>query len=179
MFAKTAISLNNYNSIRHENIAFYLLKNVGLSITDVDHYHHYGMEKNNAIKIGCYLVEKNQVFPVFSKPSFYIDLFAVDSGKRIADDGRFIVPHGWGKHLKEHISLKCNLDEGIFYLNDEAFHLFSEDSLYRLTNLQYRDYEGHDGMNCFYSYHKDEMSGTLVKRLFQKICLSASGINCY
>lgn len=179
LFRDTAKFLNQYNEIRHENIAYSILKELNLDIVEIEHFHHYGMENDNSIKIGCYTLNKNSIFPVFSKPSYYIDLFKLSKCVKQTEEGKFIVPHGWGKYMVKPLNINCDFDKRHFFIGNERFNIFSNDNFYRLTNLVYRDFETIRGENSFYEYYKAELEGKVSKRLFQKICMSASGIIQY
>ncbi|MGN9056361.1 hypothetical protein ACTNA4_07805 [Bariatricus sp. HCP28S3_A7] len=179
LFRNTAKSLNKYNEIRHENIAYSILKDLKIDIIEIKHFHHYGMDDDNSIKIGCYTVNKECIFPIFSKPSYDIDLFKISNCSKRTPSGQFIVPHGWGKKLTNPLNIKCDFSNRQFFMANEAFSIFSNDNLYRLHNLTYRDYERGDGTNSFYDYCESELEGDIVKRLSQKICMSISGINHY
>lgn len=178
-FSKTAKFLNQYNEIRHENIAYSLLEKLNIDVVNVSHFHHYGMENDNSIKIGCYTVEKNDVFPIFSKPSYAIDLFQIQNSSRRTEDGKHIVPHGWGKHMTAPLNIDCDFNTKQFYMGEQKFSILAGDNFYRLSNLLYRDYELKNGKNGFYDYYQADLEGKVLKRLYQKICISSGGINIY
>lgn len=179
LFRNTAKFLNQYNEIRHENIAYSILKELHINVVNVEHFHHYGMDDENSIKIGCYVLNSNSIFPIFSKPSYYIDLFKISRCSKQTQEGKFIVPHGWGKHMTIPLNICNNFNNRKFNIGGESFEIFSNDNFYRLPKLIYRDYERDNGDNNFYNYHKEQLEGTIVKRLNQKICMSASGIQQY
>ncbi|EET58736.1 hypothetical protein BRYFOR_09335 [Marvinbryantia formatexigens DSM 14469] len=179
LFRNTAKSLNQYNEIRHEYIAYSILKKLNIDIVRTEYFHHYGMDDDSSIKIGCYTVDKNSIFPIFSKPSYYIDLFKISECTRRTEDGQYIVPHGWGKCFIKPLNVFCDFNNRHLYMGNKKFDIFSEDNFYRLPELVYRDYEKNDGENGFYDYYKEEFKGKVIRRLSQKICLSASGIKHY
>lgn len=178
IFSKTAQSLNIYNEIRHENIAYNLLSKIGADWDSVAHYHHYGMDNSNAIKIGCYTVDRESIFPVFTKPSYYIDLFKVEQCSKVTPDNKLIVPHGWGKKVRSKFDIECNYSEKKLKVGDYTFDIFKNDTLYRCPEVEYRDYE-ENMRNAFYDCYKKQLRGEVVKQLKQIACLSASGVQKY
>lgn len=176
LFIKTAISLNNFNEIRHENIAFSLIENCGC-ILDVKHFHHYGMSNPESIRIGCYNVYEGDIFPIFSKPNYFIDMYRVDFCSKKNSKGEYIVPHGWGKHVVQDIDISVDLKRKKINLGNSTCNLFHEETLYDLPNIEYRDFEQSDGKNGFYKYYADEIKGTVENVLKQNICLTSSGIS--
>ncbi len=179
LFRNTAKFLNQYNEIRHENIAYSLLNELNINIVNVEHFHHYGMDSDNSIKIGCYTIDSNDIFPIFSKPSYYIDLFRLSKCSKLTEHGKYIVPHGWGKYMTRPLNICCDFENRHFIMGNETFDILINDNFYKLPILAYRDYERIDGENGFYDFYKTELKGTIFKRLSQKICISASGIEQY
>lgn len=178
IFGKTARSLNIYNEIRHENIAYSLLHKIGVDWNSVAHYHHYGMDDCNTIKVGCYTVDRGSIFPIFSKPSYYIDLFKVEECLKVTPDNKLVVPHGWGKKFNSHFDVKCDYTSKKLTLGKYTFDILKGDTFYKCPNVEYRDYE-ENTTNTFYECHKKQLQGEVVKRLKQIACLSASGIRKY
>lgn len=175
LFTKTAISLNNFNEIRHENIAFSLLDDCGC-ILGVKHFHHYGMSNPESIRLGCYSVYEGDTFPIFSKPNYSIDMYRIKYCSRSNSKGEYIVPHGWGKHFVQDIDIKIELKKNIINIGNSKCNLFCEATLYDLPNIEYRDFEESDGENGFYKYHANELEGTVEDVLNQNICLTSCGI---
>lgn len=175
LFARTAISLNTYNEIRHENIGYYLCEQCG-SILSVSHHHHYGMEQPNAIKIGCYTTMKNEMIPIFTKPNYPIDLFRVENSLQKTAGGKFIVPHGWGKAYKNNLNIKLSFKDRSFTIGSVPFELFTGKSLYTLKDLYIRDYVDENDFNLFYNVFSDNIKGTILMRLKQEICMTSAGV---
>lgn len=176
LFMKTAISLNSFNEIRHENIAYSLLHDCS-SINNVKHWHHYGMDKNNAIQIGCYAINKGETFPIFSKPGYSIDIFKVNHCTRVDRQGRYIVPHGWGKSLPSKFNINVDIKRNKINIGNYNFNLFNGESLYAIPDLKYRDFEETDGSNGFYKCVQSELQGNVEKILYQCISLTNAGID--
>ena len=149
MFRNTAKFLNQYNEIRHENIAYSLLNELNINIVNVEHFHHYGMDSDNSIKIGCYTIDSNDIFPIFSKPSYYIDLFRLSKCSKLTEHGKYIVPHGWGKYMTRPLNICCDFENRHFIMGNETFDILINDNFYKLPILAYRDYERIDGENGF------------------------------
>lgn len=175
LFMKTAISLNNFNEIRHENIAFSLLENCGF-ILETKHFHHYGMTEPESIQIGCYRVCEGDIFPIFSKPNYSIDMYRVKCCSRLNSKGEYIVPHGWGKHFVEDTDIKIDLKRKIINIGNYERKLFCDATLYDLPNVEYRDFEEIDGKNGFYMYYINELEGMVEDVYNQNICLTSNGI---
>ena len=178
LFIKTALSINSFNEIRHENIAYDLLHNCS-SIKEVSHWHHYGMNTSSSMQIGCYIINKGDSFPIFSKPGYSIDIFRVEFCKRIDQSGRFIVPHGWGKGLQSELNINIDFRNRKLKIGQHSFNLFEGMSLYDIPELKYRDFEQDDGSNGFYKCVHDDLYGSVKKELFQCISLTNTGINIY
>ena len=175
LFAKTALSLNSYNEIRHENIAYYLCEQCG-SILSVSHHHHYGMEQQNAIKIGCYTASKGDVIPIFTKPNYPIDLFEVTDSFQKTNEGQLIIPHGWGKTYRNNLDIKLFLKSNSCIIGGVPFNLFSGESLYTLKDLYIRDYVDENDGNIFYDVFRGTIKGDVLLRLKQEICMTSVGI---
>ena len=178
IFSKTAQSLNRYNEIRHENIAYSIFNKIGAEWISAEHYHHYGMDSDHTIKIGCYVVDKGTIFPVFSKPSYDIDLFEVEKSSQYTVDNKLVVPHGWGKKVKSSFAIKCDYARKELILGEDKFDILKNDTLYKCQNVEYRDYT-ENGKNCFYDCHREQVQGKVIEKLRQMVCLSVNGVQRY
>lgn len=175
LFYKTANSLNKYNEIRHEHIAESLLKGYA-EIRNVEHHHHYGMPDKNSINIGCYLKKMGDNFPVFSKPNYPITIFRIKESSQMTADGKYIVPHGWGKECISSYDINIFYEKKKLVFNGEEFSLFNGDTFYRSAQLQYRDYADSKGVNQFYECYKSSLKGDIINTLYQLIAYTAKGI---
>lgn len=66
-------------------------------------YHHYGMPTDYSIAIGTYVIDQEDVVPIFSREDYPIWLFRPDKGMwsiELEGKSKFIVPHGWGQHIR-------------------------------------------------------------------------------
>lgn len=95
-------------------------------------YHHYGMPTDYSIAIGTYVIDEDDVVPIFSREGAPIVLFRPSSdmwsieleGKR-----KFVVPHGWGQKLnKEYFGEFAKDDFKNIRLGVKNKKLFLEDS---------------------------------------------------
>lgn len=173
LFTKTAISLNGYNEIRHENIAYYLCNGC---VESSSHYHHYGMNQINAIKIGCYTINENELIPIFSKPGYAIDVVQVLETEKRTQDGKLIVPHGWGRAYSKALEINIDLKNKVCIVGNEKFELFAGKSLYVLNDLYNRNYVNEKNKNVFYDSFRKEIKGNVLMSLAQEICMTAEGI---
>lgn len=174
-FCKIAEFLDGFNELRHEQIAESLLTGYA-QIKRVEHHHHYGMPDRKSINIGCYLKKKGDVFPIFSRPNCPITLYRVDSSSQVAEDKRYIVPHGWGKECIGDCKIEVDYDKQSLKFNEEEFLIGSNDTFYRSTRLQYRNYINSFGVNTFYDYFNGSLGGQVCKTLYQLIAYTVDGI---
>lgn len=100
-FISTAKKLNKQNEDIHNWFAERFSKNI--HYIDSKTYHHYGMPTDYSIAIGTYVIDNEDVVPIFSREDYPIWLFRPDEkmwsieleGKR-----KHIVPHGWGQRIR-------------------------------------------------------------------------------
>lgn len=100
-FISIARMLNRENEDIHNWFASKFCK--GIHFTQKRTYHHYGMPTDYSIAIGTYVIDDEDIVPIFSREGYPIWLFKPDErmwsieleGKR-----KYIVPHGWGQHIR-------------------------------------------------------------------------------
>ena len=65
-------------------------------------YHHYGMPTDYSIAIGTYIIDEDDVVPIFSREGYPICMFRPDKGMwsiELEGKTKYIVPHGWGQKI--------------------------------------------------------------------------------
>lgn len=100
-FISTAKKLNKQNEYIHNWFAERF--SGGIHYINSKTYHHYGMPTDYSIAIGTYVIDNDDVVPIFSREDYPIWLFRPDEkmwsieleGKR-----KHIVPHGWGQCIR-------------------------------------------------------------------------------
>lgn len=177
LFYKKSEMLIQYSEVRHEDVVEFLLRGYG-DVDEVKHYHHYFMPDPNSIAIGCYIVGKGEGFPIFTKPSYPIDLVEMIHGSKFSTKHRkFIVPHGWGKEWRDpDITIIPNYDNRMLSINGRHYQIFEKQNFYKDELLQYRNFDS-DGVNNFYNFFKDELDVIIKERLYQIISYNQSGLN--
>lgn len=125
-FISIAKSLNEQNKDIHNWFA----KEIFGDIKPTMHKtcHHYGMPTDYSIAIGTYVVDENDVVPIFSREGYPIFLFRASSdmwSTVLAGKRKFIVPHGWGQEIryeyfKEDMKYK-EFQKGVFKIEKNKF----------------------------------------------------------
>jgi predicted phosphodiesterase len=109
-FISTAKKLNKQNEDIHNWFAGRFSK--GIHYINSKTYHHYGMPTDYSIAIGTYVIDNDDIVPIFSREDYPIWLFRPDEkmwsieleGKR-----KYIVPHGWGQCIRpEYFGVSMN-----------------------------------------------------------------------
>ncbi len=95
-------------------------------------YHHYGMPTDYSIAIGTYVIDEDDLVPIFSREGCPIHLFRPDNrmwGIELEGKTKYIVPHGWGQCLNFDYFNKISSDEEL-----SKCHLEVEGSQLKLVN---------------------------------------------
>lgn len=105
----------------------------GISFINKRTYHHYGMPTDYSIAIGTYVVDNEDVVPIFSRENYPICLFKPDNNMwsiELEGKKKYIIPHGWGQQIKSEYfgdlskdeldSCKFAIKEGNLVLQNEA-----------------------------------------------------------
>lgn len=101
-FIAIAKMLNRENEDIHNWFAKKFCK--GIHFTQKRTYHHYGMPTDYSIAIGTYVIDKDDVVPIFSREDYPIWLFKPDENMwsiELEGKRKYIVPHGWGQSIKD------------------------------------------------------------------------------
>lgn len=118
-FINIARSLNEQNKDIHNWFAKEIFGNIKPTMNKT--FHHYGMPTDYSIAIGTYIVDENDVVPIFSKEGYPIFLFRASSDMwsiELAGKKKYIIPHGWGQEMRyEYFKDKMTYEEfekGVF-----------------------------------------------------------------
>lgn len=108
-FIKIARMLNQENEDIHNWFAGEFCPNI--HFTKCKTYHHYGMPTDYAIAIGTYVIDENDIVPIFSKEDYPICFFKPDNKMwsiELEGKKKYIVPHGWGQKIKSEYFTKMD-----------------------------------------------------------------------
>ena len=100
-FISIARMLNRENEDIHNWFANKFCK--GIHFTQKRTYHHYGMPTDYSIALGTYVIDNEDTVPIFSREGYPIWLFRPDENMwniELEGKRKYIVPHGWGQHIK-------------------------------------------------------------------------------
>lgn len=106
----------------------------GIHFTKNRTYHHYGMPTDYSIAIGTYVIDNEDVVPIFSREGYPIWLFRPNEKMWSIELGgkyKYIVPHGWGQRIR------YNYFQGISDEKDLALCKFEIEN----NNLIFKDKE--------------------------------------
>ena len=101
--------LNQENEDIHNWFAGEFCPNI--HFTKCKTYHHYGMPTDYAIAIGTYVIDENDIVPIFSKEDYPICFFKPDNKMwsiELEGKKKYIVPHGWGQKIKSEYFTKMD-----------------------------------------------------------------------
>lgn len=112
-FINIARSLNEQNKDIHNWFAGEIFKEI--RPIQKKTFHHYGMPTDYSIAIGTYVVDENDIVPIFSREGYPIFLFRPSSDMwsiKLEGKNKFVIPHGWGQELQyEYFKKKMTEEE--------------------------------------------------------------------
>ncbi len=101
-FINLAQALNEQNKDIHNWFANEFLGDIYPLCSEKKTYHHYGMPTDYSIAIGTYVVDTDDIVPVFSRKGYPICMFRPNDsmwGIKLGKKVKHLVPHGWGQCL--------------------------------------------------------------------------------
>ena len=99
-FINLARALNEQNADIHNWFAREFLGEIFDSCIEKKTYHHYGMPTDYSIAIGTYVVDTDDIVPIFSRKGYPICMFRPNDnmwGVILGNKVKHLVPHGWGQ----------------------------------------------------------------------------------
>ncbi|TCC93699.1 hypothetical protein EZ428_02710 [Pedobacter frigiditerrae] len=179
LFAKVAEGIKQYNCIRHEFIAETLL-GANAIVNKVDHYHHYYMPDSSSVMLGSYLAKENDTYPIFTSPGNPIFIYQVHKHAlneiSFRNEEYYLVPHGWGKMSKNIDTMKIDLTNNTFTLNNTELQIQDDASLRDHDDLSLRNFSVDPMSEDFYfKLIGAKIKGIVVDRLEQKISYTKHG----
>ncbi len=139
-FQDIALKNNYKNKEIHSWVASYLSDSIISGFT----YHHYGMPKEGVVQIGTYLIDHNDIVPIFSRIGYPVMMFKPDQsmwGINIDESKKHIIPHGWGQKIDNLTSIEVEDDSLVIRQIDKqsrfdiSEHSRLPDSLVQVRNL--------------------------------------------
>ncbi len=181
LFIDIAKMLEEYNIIRHRFVASLLIDKKTKIIEQVDK-HHYYMPNRNSVAIGCFITNKHEEVPIFSKVGQDIFLFKPESGGNnliktiIEKEEKYLVPHGWGKTCNDDISFKINWNTKKFNLSGREYDIKPLVSLGKDERLTIREFSS-DPKNekSLFQLMKNNCPGVVSDRIRQICSFSKHG----
>ncbi len=155
-FYRLAEGLYKFNEIRHEFIAQVILGTLK-NVTNVQHFHHYGMPTYNSVVMGSHILKDGESAPVLTMPGqniYMVKFNSVKDDSLLINESQFITPHGWGKRHKNVPQISLDLNRNKFTLDSESYEIKFGESLRAHTNLELRDFnsEKNSGKDNFFNY---------------------------
>ncbi len=132
---------------------------------------HYGMCGSHVVNAGCFVVENDEVVPIFSTPGNDIFLYKVGRDD-FEIDHKKIIPHGWGKSYPGLKSIFLSSDFESLLIDDREYSVRDNIQL----DAKYRSYSTRpDSKDYYFHQVRRFLTGSVVKRLKQLYSYSSTG----
>jgi hypothetical protein len=168
------------NCQKHMQVAKYFLDGKAELLKE-DHYHHHFMPTQNSIAIGCYLIKSNSTLPILTYPGkpIYIYNFSAPYKSDICVGDKFLVPHGWGRHINRNVALSINLSNNTLLLDNSIFPIQAKATINAIEGLKVREYDLSNDSDSYLYLLEKEYSGMNIDYLDQCIAYTKTGYKKY
>lgn len=143
-FISIAKMLNKENEDIHNWFAKQFCN--GIHFTNHKTYHHYSMPTEYSIAIGTYVIDENDIVPIFSKEGYPICLFKPNPdmwGIELQGKKKYIIPHGWGEKIDynffESLDNDKELSECTFTINNSKLALENNNHIVESFSYDYKN----------------------------------------